>query len=70
LANPTARTFKLAVLKKPALTLLEGIEKESEHYSRAQRLIKLLSYFEELKPDSIPPTSIIREFIGGSTIVH
>lgn len=62
--------YELAVLKKPSLALLEGIEKESEHYSRAQRLIKLLSYFEELAPHSVPPTSIIREFIGGSTIVH
>lgn len=62
--------YELAVLKKPALSLLEGIGKDSEHYSRAQRLIKLLSYFEELNPSPVPPTSIIREFIGGSTIVH
>lgn len=62
--------YELAVLKKPALSLLEGIGKDSEHYSRAQRLIKLLSYFEEFDPAPVPPTSIIREFIGGSTIVH
>ena len=62
--------YELAVLKKPALELLSQIGKESEHYSRAQRLIKLLSYFEEFEPAPIPPTSIIREFIGGSTIVH
>lgn len=62
--------YELAVLKKPALSLLEGIGTDSEHYSRAQRLIKLLSYFEELDPIPVPPTSIIREFIGGSTIVH
>lgn len=62
--------YELAVLKKPALALLGGIGKDSEHFSRAQRLIKLLSYFEEMDPSPIPPTSIIREFIGGSTIVH
>jgi len=62
--------YELAVLKKPALELLEGIGVESSHYSRARRLVKLLSYFEEFDPAPIPPTSIIREFIGGSTIVH
>ncbi len=62
--------YELAVIKKPALKLLEGINSESIHYSRARRLIKLLSYFEEFEPAPIPPTSIIREFIGGSTIVH
>jgi len=62
--------YELAVLKKPALELLSGITPESTHYSRARRLIKLLSYFEEFDPAPIPPTSIIREFIGGSTIVH
>lgn len=62
--------YELSVLKKPALNLLTGIGQESEYYSRAQRLIKLLSYFEEIDQYPIPPTSIIREFIGGSTIVH
>lgn len=62
--------YELAVLKKPALELLGTIGKDSEYYSRAQRLTKLLSYFEELDPAPVPPTSIIREFIGGSTIVH
>lgn len=62
--------YELSVIKRPALKLLEGIPEESSHYSRARRLIKLLSYFEEFDPVPIPPTSIIREFIGGSTIVH
>jgi len=62
--------YELSVIKKPALALLEGISPESPHFSRARRLVKLLSYFEEFDPAPIPPTSIIREFIGGSTIVH
>ncbi len=62
--------YELSVLKKPALRLLTGIGQDSEYYSRAQRLIKLLSYFREFDPLPIPPTSIIREFIGGSSIVH
>ncbi len=60
--------YELAVLKQPALRLLSTIEKDSENYSKALRLKELLSYFEEMSPKFIPPTSIIREFIGGSTI--
>lgn len=62
--------YELSVLKKPATELLSQIGNESPHFGRARRLIKLLSYFEEFDPHPIPPTSIIREFIGGSTIVH
>lgn len=62
--------YELAVLKKPAMELLMNIDEKSEYYSRARRLIQLLSYFEDMDPYAVPPTSIIREFIGGSTIVH
>ncbi len=62
--------YELAVLKEPALKLLDTIGKDSEHYTKAVRLKELLSYFEEMTPECIPPTSIIREFIGGSTISH
>ena len=58
------------MLKKPAMELLMNIDEKSEYYSRARRLIQLLSYFEEMDTYAVPPTSIIREFIGGSTIVH
>lgn len=60
--------YELAALKKPALELLESISEDSAHYSRARRLGKLLSYVEEFDPTPVPPTSILREFIGGSTI--
>ena len=62
--------YELAVLKEPALVLLDTIEKGSEYYSKAMRLKELLSFFEVMNPEVIPPTSIIREFIGGSTVVH
>ena len=62
--------YELSVLKEPAIKLLSEIGEDSPYLSRARRLIKLLSYFEEFDPYPIPPTSIIREFIGGSTIVH
>ncbi len=62
--------YELAVLKEPAIKLLDTIGEDSEHYSKAIRLKELLSFFETMNPAPIPPTSIIREFIGGSTIVH
>lgn len=62
--------YELAVLKDPAIKLLSQIDKKSPHYSRAGRLMELLSYFETMNFSAIPPTSIIREFIGGSSIVN
>ena len=62
--------YELAVLKEPALKLLDTISENSENYSKAVRLKELLSFFEVMNPEIVPPTSIMREFIGGSTIVH
>lgn len=61
--------YELSVLKEPAVKLLDTIGEDSEYYSKAIRLKELLSFFETMNPDCIPPTSIIREFIGGSTLV-
>ena len=60
--------YELAVLKKPALELLDTIAEDSIYYSRARRLCKLLGYVREMEKDPVPPTSILREFVGGSTI--
>lgn len=60
--------YELAVLKKPAMELLKSIGEDSIHYSRAKRLGKLLSYVEAMEALPVPPTSILREFVGGSTI--
>ncbi len=62
--------YELSVLKEPAIKLLNTIGEDSEYYSKAMRLKELLSFFETMNPEVIPPISIIREFIGGSTIVH
>ena len=62
--------YELAILKAYVKPLLENISRDSEAYSEANRLLKFLQYFVELKDISdLPPTSIIREFIGGSKIV-
>lgn len=61
--------YELSVLKKPAEALLATVPHNSPHFSRALRLAELLRYFEPLDPAPVPPTSIIREFIGGSTVL-
>ncbi|MBR4040155.1 MAG: nucleoside kinase [Clostridia bacterium] len=64
----TSLLYEIAVLKKYAYPLLHGIGKDSPYYTRSRRLCKFLHYFKDLDEESeIPPTSILREFIGGCT---
>lgn len=66
----SACLYELAILKKYAKPILEKIESDNESFIEANRLLKFLQYFVELDDElDIPPTSIIREFIGGSRIV-
>ncbi|MCJ7524949.1 MAG: nucleoside kinase [Candidatus Aminicenantes bacterium] len=59
--------YELAVLKDLALPLLEKITADDETYTEAQRLLKFLMLFQLVAADEVPPTSILREFIGGSS---
>ncbi|MEG6617042.1 nucleoside kinase [Peptococcaceae bacterium 1198_IL3148] len=62
--------YELAVLKKYALPLLQAVKKDQEGYIEAKRLLRFLKYFRDIEDElDIPPTSIIKEFIGGSRIV-
>lgn len=66
----TACVYELALLKTYVKPLLQQIDKNSEAYIEAKRLLKFLQYFVELEDVSdISPTAIIKEFIGGSKIV-
>ncbi len=58
--------YELAVEKKYAVPLLKEIDNTNREYGEAQRLIKLLEYFDDIPDDDIPNTSLIREFIGDS----
>ncbi|MBW4829327.1 MAG: nucleoside kinase [Clostridiaceae bacterium] len=59
--------YELSVLKKYVEPQLKTIDKNSEYYSEAKRLLKFLEYFKDIEDEFIiPPTSILREFIGGS----
>jgi uridine kinase len=62
--------YELAVLKKYAVPLLQAVKQDEEGYVEAKRLLKFLKYFKDLDDElDIPPTSIIKEFIGGSRIL-
>ncbi len=63
----SALIYELAVLKLYAEPLLEEIGPEYPEYADAVRLIGILSHFLGMLPDEVPPTSILREFIGGSS---
>lgn len=59
--------FEPAVLKEYAEPLLKSVPHDCEQYSEASRLLRFLSYFSPLRPDQIPSTSLLREFLGGSS---
>lgn len=60
--------YEIPLLKKYAYPLLKDVPRESEHYVRARRLVKFLNYFIDCDAENeVPPTSILREFIGGCT---
>ena len=64
----SALIYELAVLKKHAEPLLMEISKREKEFSEATRLLKFLSYFLSLEDELVvPQTSIIKEFIGGSS---
>ena len=59
--------FELAVMKNYALPILQQVPTNLPEYSEASRLIKFLNYFEPLDEKDIPSTSLLREFLGGSS---
>jgi uridine kinase len=63
----SALLYELAVLKQYAEPLLREVPPTAPEYAEAHRLLKFLSYFVPLLEEEIPPTSILREFLGGSS---
>lgn len=60
--------YELAVLKKHIFPLLTAVEPEEECYDEVRNIVKILNYIQEADvDDEIPPTSLVREFIGGNT---
>jgi uridine kinase len=63
----SALLFELAVLKRHAEPILSEVPKLSDEYTEAHRLLKFLNYFIPIPEREIPPTSLLREFVGGSS---
>ena len=63
----TAMLFELAVIKSQAEPLLEQVPENSKEYADAYRLLKFLRYIRPIPETQIPPTSQLREFLGGSS---
>ena len=61
----SAMIFELGVIKEQAEPLLEQVPEHSPEYSEAYRLRKFLNYLRPIPNTDIPPTSLIREFLGG-----
>ena len=59
--------FELGVMKEYAEPILRQVPHNVEQYSNAYRLLKFLEYFDPIPVDQIPPTSLLREFLGGSS---
>ena len=66
----SALLYELGVLKSFAEPILEAITQDQSEYSEAKRLLKFLSYFKKISPRDIPPTSLMREFLGGSSFSY
>ena len=66
----SAMLFELAVIKRQAEPLLEQVPENSQEYAEAYRLRKFLSYIRPIPEDQIPPTSLLREFLGGSSFEY
>ncbi|MBL7970281.1 MAG: nucleoside kinase [Prolixibacteraceae bacterium] len=66
----SALIYELAVLKKYAEPLLKSVPESQDEFSESNRLLKFLSYFKTIDDLEIPPTSLIREFLGGSSFTY
>ena len=66
----SAMLFELAVIKRQAEPLLEQVPENSPEYAEAYRLRKFLGYIRPIPEAQIPPTSLLREFLGGSSFEY
>lgn len=66
----TAMLFELAVIKLQAEPILEQVPENCEEYATAYRLKKFLKYIKPIPARQVPPTSLLREFLGGSSFKY
>jgi uridine kinase len=66
----SAMLFELAVIKRQAEPLLEQVPENCAEHAEAYRLLKFLRYIKPIPETQIPPTSLLREFLGGSSFEY
>jgi len=66
----SAMLFELAVIRGQAIPVLEQVPENCVEYAEAYRLLKFLRYIQPIPEDQIPPTSLLREFLGGSSFEY
>ncbi len=66
----SALLFELAVLRMHAEPILTSVPRNCPEYSEAYRLLKFIKFFTPVQDKEIPPTSLLREFLGGSSFKY
>ena len=66
----SALLFELAVIKDHIEPILRKVPNSSPEYSEAHRLLHFLSYIVSINDTELPPTSLLREFLGGSSFEY
>ena len=66
----SAMNIEFAVLRNHAEPILSSVPRNCPEYSEAHRLLKFIHYFQPISDKEIPPTSIMREFVGGSSFKY
>ena len=66
----SALNIEFAVLRTHAEVILSSVPKNCDEYAEAHRLLKFLHFFIPISDKEIPPTSIMREFVGGSSFKY
>ena len=66
----SALLYELAVLRNYVMPLLEEVPTDSAEYGEALRLRQLVGFFEPISTKQIPPVSLLREFLGGSSFKY
>lgn len=66
----SAMLYELAVLRSHAEPILSSVPQNCPEYAEAYRLLKFIRYFTPVQDKEIPPTSLLREFLGGSSFKY
>jgi uridine kinase len=66
----SALLFELAVLRAHAEPILMNVPRNCPEYAEAYRLLKFIKFFTPVRDKEIPPTSLLREFLGGSSFKY